>query len=120
MSNISGLSDLNKRNDEKNEGNELYTGGNDTRGGGTYYSFGVYFFVLSLISFSLLVLFRIWSERVGSIGQVQILHCRCVSLFRSHIKILIRLQVEGKCIIPTKKCGGGSKADNLQKRNCDR
>lgn len=35
MSNISGLSDLNKRNDEKNEGNELYTGGNDTRGGGS-------------------------------------------------------------------------------------
>lgn len=35
MSNISGFSDLNKRNDEKNEGNEFYTGGNDSRGGGS-------------------------------------------------------------------------------------
>lgn len=36
MSNISGFSDLSNKNDEKNEeGNEFYTGGNDSRGGGS-------------------------------------------------------------------------------------
>lgn len=36
MSNISGFSDLKRKNDEKKEeGNEFYSGGNDSRGGGS-------------------------------------------------------------------------------------
>ena len=35
MSNISGFSDLKRRNNEKKEeGNEFYSGGNDSKGGG--------------------------------------------------------------------------------------